>query len=108
MPRAQIPTSTPRTRSEHDFRQTHAEWETSVFDNAQIFTAVTWHPTHRGDRIRHEFPTFQDATQFVHQAPPLPQGRGWCVYAATPSGRSIVLDRATWPQWLAREAGAQR
>lgn len=81
-------------RAEHNFSLKFNEWEPVVFDNAEHFRVVEFKG--RGQRVSVRF---EDLPSALRAADPLLRA---CVYAVTKSGRSIVLDRAQWPQWLER------
>jgi sirohydrochlorin ferrochelatase len=79
---------------EHNFSLKYDEWELVVFDNAISYTVMQ--VLGGGNRNRQEFsdlPTALNAARDAYRT---------CVYAVTSAGRSIVLDRAQWPKWIAR------
>jgi hypothetical protein len=70
--------------------------EQAVFDNAVGFSVAGY--TGRGTRAREVYATLQAAVAAAGTQPRR------CVYAFDAAGRQIVLDRALWSFWLARQA----
>ena len=80
--------------AEHQFHLSFPEWEREVFDSAKLFTVITVRG--RGGRERLEFDNPRDAIAAARGKPRT------VVYAVSPRGRSVVLDQACWPLWVAR------
>lgn len=85
-------------RPEHDFTVGREEWERRVFDAATRFSVVEMRG--RGTRTYREFLTFPEARSAATDRS--------VIYAAAPSGRSIVLDHKDWDAWLTRWVNTQQ
>lgn len=94
----QQPLSAPRRGDPHNFSQGFTSWEASIFDSAEYFFVLRL----RGHqyRQRDEFGSCAEAVAFAQDH----LDEGPCAYALSKTGRSIVLDREVWDQWVEREA----
>jgi len=81
---------------EHNFKQSRADWERAVFDNAAHFLALDMQRPMNDPQNRRIFPTFPEAIAYAQD------NDGVCIYAVTATERSTVLDRRAWPEWAER------
>ena len=91
----QHPLTAPRRGDPHNFLQSRSNWEASVFDDAEYFAASSIRP----QREYLKFTTFAEALNFACDK------SNFCIYAITASGRSTLLDRVKWDEWLIRANG---
>ena len=84
----------PKVRPEHAAGMKREDWDKVVFDNAEYFSVIELRSTPA--RKRTEFTYFPDAVEYAQDKTDA------CIYAITGSGRSAVLDRKAWLQWLER------
>jgi hypothetical protein len=95
----QKPSTAPFGRDPHDFSQTNSDWEAAVFDSATRFNAIDY-GVGGGARPVTPYQTMEEAVAAVSSNPRV------CLYAITEEGiygRSVLLDRVMWPEWISRE-----
>lgn len=90
----QTPLTSPREKSAHNFSLKFADWEASVFDNASYFTVINMRLL---PRSYDNFVNFEQAYNFAKNKMFV------CIYAITKQGRSVLLDKEKWQEWLVRE-----
>ncbi len=92
----QQPLTAARGRSPHNFAQPVQDWEASIFDQAEYLSVIF---LRQRDRVHHRFQSMRSAVSFAQSN----LSEGACIYAVTPSGRSTILDREKWAEWIQRQ-----
>jgi hypothetical protein len=89
---------TSQATHEHNFEQSYADWEASVFDRAAYFAVIELRYGGRGQQRYTKWTVLPWALRYAREH----VETGPCVYAVVESGRFTVLDREKWDDWETR------